>query len=676
MIRFALLFMMFALATPSFAQKDFSSWRKHSQGRLVSETDALHPGNPGTIGVHITLEKHWHTYWVNPGDSGTPIRLNFKNSPGVKIKQVLMPLPERILTGPLVSFGYSQEVLLLIDVEVDASVKVGTTAEFQADAEWLVCEDVCIPAFDTLKISLPVRELAEIKPTAEFALFQKTRAGLAQVKNPYPKFSANGEQVELKVDNFDGREFVEFYPFKNSGVNNVKPSVASGAPLVLQFAKSAVAQEKEGRVGVLVSKGPDGTLEAWQYGDSGWAFEEELEKPKENVWWMILSAFVGGLILNLMPCVFPVLSIKLLSLLKHAESHPGDVRRENFAYVAGVLFSFLAIAGALIAVRAAGTLVGWGFQLQSPVFLAAMIWLFFALSLNLAGLFEIDFLDSGMGGKFARLGGVTGSFFTGVLAVIVASPCTAPFMGVALGFGLTQSTAMLFVIFLSLGLGLAFPYLVFAVFPAAIKIMPRPGAWMNTLKKVMAVPLLLTTAWLVWILAQVLGNDGALLAMAGCAFIALWAFVAWKPLNYLMPILLAACVVGFGIVERAHDKMKDLSAAIPSDWLPYKADMPELKNERVFIDMTADWCLTCKVNERLVLDTPEVKDLLKSKNVTLIKGDWTKRNEEITRFLARYDRVGVPFYVLYSPQHPQGQLLPEVLSKRTFIEFIKKEFPD
>lgn len=676
MIRFALLLLITALSVPSFADKDFSSWRKHSQGKLVSETDALHPGNPGTIGFHVTLEKHWHTYWVNPGDSGTAIRLNFKNSPGLKVKQVLMPLPQRILTGPLVSFGYSEEVLFLIEVDVDPSVKVGSTAEFQADVEWLVCEDVCIPAFDTLKLSLPVRELADIKPSADFELFQKTRAGLPVIKTPFPKFAASGDQPELTIESFEGREFVDFFPFKNSGVNNVKPAVLSKSPLVLQFAKSAVPAEKEDRVGVLLSKAPGGAIEVWQFGDSGWTYEEEIEKPRQNVWWMILSAFLGGLILNLMPCVFPVLSIKLLSLLKHVESHPGDVRRENFAYVGGVLFSFLAIAGVLIAVREAGTLVGWGFQLQSPVFLALMIWLFFTLSLNLAGLFEIDFLDSGMGGKFARMGGVTGSFFTGVLAVIVASPCTAPFMGVALGFGLTQSTAMLFVIFLSLGLGLAFPYLIFAVFPSVIKIMPRPGAWMNTLKQVMAVPLLLTTAWLVWILAQVLGNDAAWVAVFVGAFIAAWAIFKWRIFRVLVPVVIVAGVVMLVRLDQLNEKIKEISLAAPSDWLPYKADMPELKSERVFIDMTADWCLTCKVNERLVLDTEEVKALLKSKNITLIKGDWTKRNEEITRFLARYDRVGVPFYVLYSPRHPQGQVLPEVLSKSTFMDLIKTEFPD
>jgi thiol:disulfide interchange protein DsbD len=670
MIRF--VFLLLLVCSSAFADKDFSSWRKHSQGRLVAETDSLHPGNPGTIGFYVTLAPHWHTYWANPGDSGTALRISFKNSPGLKVKKVLMPVPERILTGPLVSFGYSTEVLFLIEVDVASSVKVGSTADFQAEAEWLVCEDVCIPAFDTVKLSLPVRPLEEVKPSAEFALFQKTRAALPQPKTPFPKMEERDGGLQLAVGDFAGRKFVEFFPFKNSGANNAKPKAISESPLILAFEKSAVPREKEDRVGVLVSKNAAGALEAWEYGDSGWSFDQEIEPPRQSLWWMILSAFIGGLILNLMPCVFPVLSIKLLSLLKHAESHPEVVRRENFAYVAVVLVAFLAIAGALIAVRAAGTLVGWGFQLQSPLFLGAMIWLFFALSLNLAGLFEIDFLDAGLGGRFTRLGGMTGSFFTGVLAVIVASPCTAPCMGVALGFGLTQSTSLLVLIFLSLGFGLAFPYLVFAVFPKLIRILPRPGAWMNTLKKVMALPLLLTTAWMIWILAQVSGERSAMVAVAVCAFIGLWAFLQKSFLKYALPVVLAA---GFAGIYFSRAGAAEVKADL-GDWLAYRADMPELKNERVLIDMTADWCLTCKVNERLVLDTPEVKELFKRKKITLIKGDWTQRNEEITRFLARYDRVGVPFYVLYSARHPEGQVLPEVLSKSTFMELISSEFPE
>jgi thiol:disulfide interchange protein DsbD len=389
---------------------------------------------------------------------------------------------------------------------------------------------------------------------------------------------------------------------------------------------------------------------------------------------MLVSAFLGGLILNLMPCVFPILSLKLLSLMKLTGSQSHEVRRQNFAYVAGVMVSFLLIALLLAGLRSAGNLIGWGFQLQSPVFLSILSWLFFALSLNLLGFFEIDFLNLSVGGKLTRSGGIIGSFFTGVLAVVVASPCTAPFMGVALGFGLTQSTAVLFAVFLSLGFGLAFPYLLFGILPGMIRVLPRPGKWMNTFKQVMAFPLLLTTLWLIWVLGQVRGINSVMVVLTGCLGIgfAVW-FSSWR--KKAAQVATALIILGgLVFIYRSEQQVK---TAVESDiWQPYTESLLEsLKGKNVFVNMTADWCLTCKVNERLVFNDADVMKLLQMKNMVLVKGDWTQRNEAITRFLSRFDRVGVPFYVLYSPQHPQGQILPEVLTKSSFMELIQKEYP-
>lgn len=678
MIRF-LLCALTALSAFSLHAKDFSSWTKFSSGELVPETTSLSPGSAGTVGLRIKLAPHWHTYWSNPGDSGTAIRLDFKNSHGLRVRKVLMPRPQRFMTGPLISFGYADEVLFLIDVDVSASAKIGESAEFEVDAEWLVCEDVCIPAFQTFKLSLPLTSLDKVQPSAHFALFQKTRALVPQERPDYPKYEFEGETVTLKISDWDEREFVDFFPFRNSGVTNKKAEAAvEGDALVLKLTKSEVAADKPERVGVLVARNPrTKQMESWQFGDSGWTFSEaggEATSAK-NPFWMMLFAFVGGLILNLMPCVFPILSIKLLSLLKLGASHASEVRRQNLAYVAGVLVSFLFIALLLSALRSAGTLVGWGFQLQSPVFLSLLSWLFFALSLNLLGVFEIDFLNANMGSKWTRLHGWAGSFFTGVLAVVVASPCTAPFMGVALGFGLTQSTLILVGIFLCLGLGLAFPYLLFAIFPRAIRVLPRPGAWMNTVKQVMAIPLLLTTLWLLWILGQVRGINGVIAVLAGCIAIGVALILTRK--GKVAAQAVAALVVVGGLVHIWRAEQVVMSEVESSVWKPFSENLMEsLKGQRVFVNMTADWCLTCKVNERLVFNDPDVMKLLEAKKVVLVKGDWTRRNEEITRFLTRFDRVGVPFYVLYSPRHPQGQILPEVLSKSTFMELVQQEFPD
>jgi thiol:disulfide interchange protein DsbD len=341
--------------------------------------------------------------------------------------------------------------------------------------------------------------------------------------------------------------------------------------------------------------------------------------------------------------------------------------------VAGVLVSFLLIAVVLSVLRSAGQWIGWGFQLQSPVFLSILVWLFIALSLNLLGVFEIDFFDTGIGGGWTRLGGTAGSFFTGVLAVIVASPCTAPFMGAALGFGLSQAWPVLFGIFFLLGLGLAFPYLLFALFPAWTRFLPKPGAWMQVVKRIMALPMLATMFWLFWVLMQ--SSSTVVMVIVVCGGLLLALALAYGRLVHrtLTSILL---VMGLGWIAFAAPSPTQVSAGDGGNWLPFsEAKLNSLKGKNVFVDMTADWCLSCKVNERLVLDQPDVLELLKAKNVILLRGDWTQRNEEITRFLSRYDRVGVPFYVLYSPKNPNGVALPEVLTKSSFIDWINSEFP-
>lgn len=668
--RWLVLFLMCPLV--AFA-KDFASWRKHSQATLVSETTAFPRGALGTVGLKITLAGKWHTYWLNPGDSGTPLGLKLTTTKGAKVERVLFPLPMREQTGPLISFGYGHEVLIPIELRLEDRSFPGNKISIDADVEWLVCDDVCIPAFDKLHLDVPVATLSEIQPSSEFDLFQKTRALVPREATEFPQFEFHNQEAMLKLPPAAAAEiFVDFFPFRSSGVTNVKAQLVGD---VLQFEKSNVAAAGPGRVGVLVTRSREtGKLQAVQYGSSGWTFETENKSTSDGLLWMLISAFLGGLILNLMPCVFPILSIKLLSLLKLAHAHPREIRKQNLAYVAGVLLSFLTVALLLSGLRSAGQLVGWGFQLQSPVFLALLCWLFFVLSLNLLGVFEIDLLDSNMGNKLTRLSGSWGSFFTGVLAVVVASPCTAPFMGVALGFGLSQPVYVLLGIFLALGLGLSFPYLLFVIFPSFTKVLPKPGNWMKWVKQIMALPLMFTVLWLLWIMGQARGLNSVLAVLLGCVVLGFAAVVRKGSRWVAAGVLLVA--LGF-IYRAAEDSPETLDVAVDSQgiWQPYtQAKLDSLKGQNVFVNMTADWCLTCKVNERLVFSDLEVQALMKAKNVTWLKGDWTKHNEEITRFLNRYDRVGVPFYVLYSARNPSGTTLPEVLTKASFIEFINKEF--
>lgn len=665
-------------------QKDFSSWRKFTTGKLIAETTAIPPGSAGKIGFYVTLADKWHTYWVNPGDSGAALRLDFRNGPGVKVNRVDMPKPERFESGPLISFAYAKEVLFPIEIEIDSKVVPGSTAKIEVDAEWLVCDEVCLPAVDTFTLEVPVAQFSSVKPTENFPLFQRFIRNLPKQVATSLQFKDGDKDSTLEIPVWTpNREFIDFFPFRGSGVNNKKPAATGAVPLVLTFQKSSAPRAGPERLGVLISRDTTtGTIEAWQFGDPQWSFSQtetalKSAVPLKEILWMLVSAFLGGLILNLMPCVFPILSIKILALLKVGKARQTEIRKQNLGYTAGVMVSFLAIALVLSALRSAGDLVGWGFQLQSALFLTFLCWLFFALTLNLAGLFEIDFLDSGVGGKFTKLGGVWGSFFTGVLAVVVASPCTAPFMGVALGFGLTQPAPLLIAVFLTLGFGLAFPYFLLAIFPAALSIMPKPGAWMVRVKQFMAVPMLATVVWLTWVLQQVAGSFTIGVVMVGCGLILVTVFLN-KPKKVAGTLTLAVLLTMMGYIHVRTSAPKPVGS-VKVQTGPWRAYTPELltslKEQNVFVNMTADWCLTCKVNEKLVFDEPEILELLKAKNVVMVQGDWTQKNGDITRFLAKYNRVGVPFYVLYSPRNPIGTVLPEVLTKSSFKDWIEKEFP-
>ncbi len=667
MARAGVVFLVSLLVGFTAHGKDFSSWRKYTQAELVAENNAFAPGAPATLGLKIKLSPKWHTYWLNPGDSGTPIHLSFKMGRGAVVTQVLFPQPKREVTGPLISFAYDDEVLFPIELQLSRLLKPGDKISAEVAVEWLVCNDVCIPAFETLRLEIPVVDLKEIQPSSDFALFQKTRTLIPALAADATQFQFEGSTVRLTVPySFNDDEIIDFFPFSASGVSNAKARVEGR---ILIFDKSNVPPANAKRTGVLLYKSHvSGRIESAQFGDSGWNFENASNSPRAGFLWMLISAFLGGLILNLMPCVFPILSMKLLSLLKIARADAREVRQQNLAYVAGVLISFLGIASLLSVLRSAGHLIGWGFQLQSPVFLSLLTWVFFILALDLVGVVEFSWIDAGVGDGLTRLKGLWGSFFTGFLAVVVASPCTAPFMGVALGFGLAQPTPMLLAIFFMLGLGMSFPYLLFVIFPAWARYLPRPGAWMNVFKRVMAVPLLLTAAWLVWVLAQVRGGDSVAVVVLGCLVVGI--------LLKMRARRIAGLVLLAGLTYIYHSEHRAPIESEQSLWQPFSEPrLQSLRGEKVFVNITADWCLTCKVNERLVFDDAEVQLLLRTKKVRWLKGDWTERNEDITLFLNRYERVGVPFYVLFSARDVTGTPLPEVLTKSSFIDLIKQEFP-
>ena len=384
-----------------------------------------------------------------------------------------------------------------------------------------------------------------------------------------------------------------------------------------------------------------------------------------------------------MPCVFPVLSIKVLSLVNHATQSPEQLRRHGFIYTAGVLATFLVLAGALLALRAGGAEIGWGFQLQSPITVAVLAYVLFAMGLSLSGVVHFGYSLQGLGGSLAQRAGYSGSFFAGALAVVVATPCTAPFMGTALGFALTQPAAISLVVFLALGLGLALPFLLLTLSPRLIEWLPRPGAWMDTLKQALAFPVYATVAWLMWVLGQQVGPSGLFAALIGLVLIALaaWSFGIWQTAGQTWGRRVAAAVAIASMTATAAavaglqtDRPTAAQTASAAGIEPFsqrRLDELRAENRPVFVNMTAAWCITCLVNERVALSTDAVKSAFSAGNIAYLKGDWTNRNPEITRILERHGRSGVPLYLLYS-SGDEPVVLPQILTAATVLQEIDR----
>lgn len=666
------------------AADSFTSWRQHSSASLVAEEDSVSPGQKTTLGFDVHLEKTWHTYWVNPGDSGAAVKLSLRGEVRRRSLDLLtgpiqFPIPDRLETGPITSFVYDNEVMFLADVVVPESVQAGERLDLILDAEWLVCQDVCIPAFETYRLELPVRKAEDVRPGPSAEAFTRWRGRLPRLQSGTIDDRRTESHTILKLpipSDFSHYRYADFFPLRGSQLGHSKPELVKSetGSIELKLATRSVGERRPDLVGLLVLQSGKDKI-GLQWGDPSYGFRaaEATESPTAPapetdvpLVWVLLSAFIGGLILNLMPCVFPILSIKLFSVVKQAGRNLAAVRAQNFSYVVGVLAAFMAGGAALAGLRAAGHLVGWGFQLQSPIFVLLLSWLFFLLAVQLLGYFEIEWLNPNIGHQLTRKEGLAGSFFTGVLAVVVASPCTAPFMGVALGFALSQSLGILLAVFFLLGLGLGFPYLLFGIFPSWSRFLPKPGAWMQTLKEVMAFPLLLTCVWLVWLLAQLKGNLAAGLALTGMVG---WFFVLWvRPRSRVLAYLAAAAVLALGaLILREFPNAEVATGSDELHWQSFSdAALARQGNETVFVDFTADWCLTCKLNERLVFTQPEVIQLLKDRSVKLVKGDWTKQDAGITRFLNNYRRAGVPFYIAFGPGAPEGKIFPEVLTPEIF----------
>lgn len=674
------------------------------QAELLAEPDAIRPGEPFTVAVKLTTREHWHTYWRNPGDSGLATEIAWALPAGFAAGPIEWPAPQRIPVSHLVNYAFEGETYLLARITPPTDLAAGDAVSLDATVSYLVCERECIPGEAKVSTTLRVAGPAEAAPVdpASRAAFDAARAKLPTV-SPWPALmEASGDILALKLAapnlRADAIRSAYFFPYDETALDHAAPQTLAVGPdgLTLTLKPSALAGDKAARPdGVLViDEALDGRVvrQAFALGDAaapgGGSAKGEIAPAPDTSWAALaraaLFAMLGGLVLNLMPCVFPVLSIKVISLAKHSGLSPRLVRLNGLVYAAGVVASFLALAAVLMLVRAGGAELGWGFQLQSPAIVAGLACLMLALGLNLSGAAEFGTSLAGIGGGLASRSGLSGSFFTGVLATIVATPCTAPFMGAALGYALTAPAAEAFVVFAALGIGMSLPFLVLTVAPSLASRLPRPGGWMEILKQVLAFPLYLTAAWLVFVLSQQVGPSGlfaGLVALVAVAF-GLWALKAgaWTegwPRRLSQGTALASLAVLAGLlvmVERDRGTAGAVASSGSAAIQPFtqaRLDGLRAEGRPVFVNLTAAWCITCAVNERVALSSEAVRSAMTSRDITYLKGDWTNQNPEITRILENNGRSGVPLYLLYSGSG-DPVVLPQILTEGVVLDELGK----
>lgn len=663
--------------------------------QLISEVINIQPGTPFWVGLHFNINPGWHTYWRNPGDSGLGATLKWTLPPGFEVGDIVWPYPQRLPLEPLMNFGYEEEVTLLTQITPPANLATPDALQLQVKADWLVCEVNCIPEEGTLNLTLPITSRPPLVNQRWAQVFEQARQALPKPSPWKVTVTIEPKDLTLQVEAPEMEEAqiqeVTFFPHQDGIISNPAPQIAElnqdGITLRLQ---RGYLRKLDPITGVLVIRESLDNQSVVQAFTIEAAVSNEIGKtaptPTQPRWEVLLLALLGGIILNLMPCVFPVLSLKALNIVQKSQKSPKQVRRHAIAFTAGILVSFTVVASVLLILRSLGQQIGWGFQLQSPVFVTLMAYLMFAVGLSLSGVFIFGASIMGIGQRLTTRSGYIGEFFTGVFATVVATPCTAPFMATALGVALTQSVPIAIAIFEMLGLGLALPYVAISFTPGLQRILPKPGAWMETFQQLLAFPMYAATAWLIWVLAQQTGTNGLAAALAGLILI---AFATWlhqktrllPPLGKHLGSICALVALGFSL------SLAQISTTTPTalthnqnqgiKWQAYTAErLVKLRQSGnpVFLNFSASWCITCLVNERVALNQPETIAAFESKKIALLKADWTNRDPAITKALESFGRSGVPLYVLYpgDSEFTPPIILPQILSPEQVQRAIKK----
>ena len=687
----AALLLAFILAPPAiFALEPATVSTEHVTVTLVSEQSNIEPGQTLWIGLRFDLIPHWHIYWRNPGASGSAPVIRWTLPEGWESGEINWPVPKRIRVGPLSNYGYEDTVAFFVPVQVPTSPLPAAPQTITVDAEWLVCRVECIPESGrlTLELGKPGNDSSATDETRE--LFNATRARWPEAMTQAGNYRLDNDTLTISVAMTDTMPrspadvwfaATEWGPVDASGVQQWAQST-TGFTLSVPAGDLPLAGNRplEGLL-VMESQHKGTTVQSGHYlrlaAEPPAASENRAKDHALSRMTALVFAFLGGLILNIMPCVLPVLSIKILGFVREAGANRQRLAYHGLSYTAGVLSCFTVLAAVLLSLRASGESLGWGFQLQSPVLVTLLSYLMLLVGLNLAGVFSVGGKLMNAGHALGSTSGLPGTFATGVLAAVVASPCTAPFMGAALGYAITRPAPESLAVFLCLGAGFALPVLLMSLFPAWLAFIPRPGNWMKRFQQALAFPMFATAAWLLWVLSQQTDTwvyGGVLAGLVLLAFVA-WLYGQWSPGGWRLWLLgtCTAAVLALVIVPMlasGPSTQPHLDSSDDRPWSEQQVQELTAAGQPVFVNFTAAWCITCKVNEQLALSTDNTRQLFEARSIAYLVADWTRRDPAITRQLERYGRSGVPLYLLYPPAAGHPLVLPQLLTEKIVSEAI------
>ncbi len=686
---FQLLTVVAVLAAGGPAWADADVETEYTQTRIVAEREGFVPGEATWFAIDQKVIDGWHVFWKNPGDAGLPLDLGWTLPPGYEVGEILHPVPQFIPVGPLASFAHEGQPGFLISVAAPEDAVPGEVVNIVIDALWQACEEICVPEETQFEFSVPVLATADIRSETAL-LFARARAALPEVLDNPARFERRGGAYLLTIDNWDGTAPADafFFPRPDGLITPAAAqtiSLANDALTVSMEPGWTDAGEADVVDGVLAYKRADGGRAGYQVAA---AITGSLAPPPDafvraantNVVLLLVMAFLGGLILNAMPCVFPIIFIKAAALMQSAKEDRATVRAHGLLFTAGVLATFIFMGGLLLALRAGGEELGWGFHLQSPLVVGLSAYVLFLVGLNLAGLFTVGENIAGAGQSLATKPGAAGAFFTGALAVVVAAPCIGPLLSAPLGAALIQPPAVGMAIFILMALGLAAPYLVLSLSPALGRYLPHPGEWMVVLKQALSFPVFAAAAYFLWVFARQTNDGGLAMLLFGGILLALaaWLFEISKGDGRRAVILRAASAAAAVLaiapltrIENASGTSTQASGAYGAiETAPYSDE--GLASDRaagapVFIDFTAAWCVTCQFNKLTVFKNKDVVDAFKQTGTVFLVADWTVRDPEITRALQSYGASGVPLYVYYPPGGG-AQILPQTLSRKIVVD--------